>query len=373
GSELWLSKDDDPANLKRFMQLNESRKGGFSMKEGQAYYVQAFLKEGGGDDYIRIGWKGPDGKEEKPIPGRFLADMNPKDQPDFRKEYQPFMARLHTLADGLGKIEEELKKLEDKDDKTDPNKRLPEQLKRFRNSMESYREFDDDVLVELQKRADETLHAAEIEEVDTAMDRLADMKRSDLVQFVLLENPYRLLDKLDNRGEVTVFDFNELAEPVEAEAYTNLVGELAATRIGSVINKVMNRYEKMPVAGLVVLSDGNNNAGMPTVEMKTALDERNIPIHALGVGAEEPPPDVAVARVVAPRTAFHDDNINVSVALHRHGHADKKITLKLMSEDEVLTEKEVEPGDEAEIVVDLSYTETNAGMRVYRVEAEAFK
>ena len=66
GSEFWISKDDDPANLKRVMAENQTSQGGPTLKEGEVYYIQALLKEGGGGDFVRIGWKWPDGKEEKP-------------------------------------------------------------------------------------------------------------------------------------------------------------------------------------------------------------------------------------------------------------------------------------------------------------------
>ncbi len=295
------------------------------------------------------------------------TEFNPNGSPDFQAAFAPFMAALNEQAETLEKIDEELDDL-----KQDGAKRLKDQLTRFRNSMEQYRGFENR-LPELQKRADETLHGAGIEEVDDAVARLSEMKRADLVRFVLNEKPYRLLDKLRGRGEVQVYNFDEKAEPLKVEEHDRLEGELAATRVGSILNRVMNRYEKKPVAGVAIFSDGNNNAGLPVADVRKSVDERDIPIYALGVGAEKPPPDVAVARAVAPRTSFKDDNLNVSVALHRHGHTNKTINLKLLSGDEVLVEKEVEPGDEAEVVVDLSFAETNAGVRVYRVTAEEFE
>ncbi len=366
-SEFWLSKDDNPAHLKRVMDGRTGELKNRSLKEEQAYCFRVLMKEGSGNDYVRVGWQRPDGKRENAIPGSCLAELDPDGRPDFPATFETFMAGLNEQAETLGKIDEELDDLE-----KDGAKRLKDQLTRYRNCMERYRAFQDQ-LPELQKLADETLHRAGIPEVDDAVKRLSEMKRADLVKFVLTEKPYRLLDRLRSRGEVQVYNFDEKAEPVEEEEYERLEGELAATRVGSILNRVMNRYEKKPVAGVVMFSDGNNNAGLPVADVRKSVDERAIPIHALGVGAEKPPPDVAIARAVAPRTSFKDDNLNVSVALHRHGHTNKTINLKLLSGDEVLVEEEVEPGGDAEVVVDLSFAETNAGMRVYRVEAEKFK
>ncbi|MCX7806372.1 MAG: DUF1080 domain-containing protein, partial [Planctomycetota bacterium] len=38
------------------------------LEGGKAYYIEALHKEGGGDDHPAVGWRLPDGKDERPIP-----------------------------------------------------------------------------------------------------------------------------------------------------------------------------------------------------------------------------------------------------------------------------------------------------------------
>ncbi|MEO8496498.1 MAG: PA14 domain-containing protein, partial [Planctomycetota bacterium] len=64
---LYVSTDALPDNKRR---VEPGTK--IEFEAGKAYYVEAFHKESSGRDYLSIGWKLPDGTEEKPIPGERL-------------------------------------------------------------------------------------------------------------------------------------------------------------------------------------------------------------------------------------------------------------------------------------------------------------
>ncbi|HUG66623.1 MAG TPA: malectin domain-containing carbohydrate-binding protein [Pirellulaceae bacterium] len=65
---LFISADALPENKQRVEPGDK-----VALKAGKAYYVEAFHKESTGRDYLTIGWKLPDGTEEKPIPGERLS------------------------------------------------------------------------------------------------------------------------------------------------------------------------------------------------------------------------------------------------------------------------------------------------------------
>ncbi|MCX7803767.1 MAG: protein kinase [Planctomycetota bacterium] len=79
-SELYLGPADNPERKARiaFVQgytgpREWTREPGQQSKPvrlegGKAYYIEALHKEGGGDDHLAVGWRLPDGKEERPIP-----------------------------------------------------------------------------------------------------------------------------------------------------------------------------------------------------------------------------------------------------------------------------------------------------------------
>jgi hypothetical protein len=88
-SELWLSTDESPANETKIAEQTSccnaftDAEGTLSsspidLVAGKRYYVEALLKEGGGDDYLQVAWNGPDAADINsvtglaPIPGQFL-------------------------------------------------------------------------------------------------------------------------------------------------------------------------------------------------------------------------------------------------------------------------------------------------------------
>lgn len=83
-SELWLSSNDDPANVSRIAYVNgwtdsrvwtkydEQESANISLTAGQTYYIEALQKEGTGGDNLAVSWKGP-GFNQEVIDGSYLS------------------------------------------------------------------------------------------------------------------------------------------------------------------------------------------------------------------------------------------------------------------------------------------------------------
>ncbi len=75
-SELWLSTDEDPANVVNLLtadSFSAATSGPVTLQAGPRYYVEVLHKEGGGGDYVSVGWTRPDAVVENPIPGTYLS------------------------------------------------------------------------------------------------------------------------------------------------------------------------------------------------------------------------------------------------------------------------------------------------------------
>ncbi len=93
------------------------------------------------------------------------------------------------------------------------------------------------------------------------------------------------------------------------------------------------------VLGIVLLTDGQHNAGEPPTAKAAELGERHLPIYPIALGARQPPPDVAVVSLQAPNAVFKDVETPVEVTfkitglpaqdflleLHRAGKDGKKV------------------------------------------------
>ncbi|MHC4560509.1 MAG: PA14 domain-containing protein, partial [Planctomycetota bacterium] len=86
--QLWLSTDEDPANIdqvshvtgwtnsREWTKYPEQKSKPISLQAGQRYYIEALMKEGGGGDSLAVGWGGP-GIGEGPviIEGKYLSPV----------------------------------------------------------------------------------------------------------------------------------------------------------------------------------------------------------------------------------------------------------------------------------------------------------
>jgi hypothetical protein len=83
-SELWLSTDENPANISRVAYVNSytgfrqwlatptQRSVPIRLVKGVKYYIETVHKEGGGTDHLSVGWQLPNGAFEGPIAGGSL-------------------------------------------------------------------------------------------------------------------------------------------------------------------------------------------------------------------------------------------------------------------------------------------------------------
>ena len=94
--ELWLSSDDDPANVELIAYVKDSPTagGGYSnvtqwtkydsqksepvfLVAGEKHYIMAIWKEGGGGDHCNVAWQGPGITTRATIPGSNLSPYEP--------------------------------------------------------------------------------------------------------------------------------------------------------------------------------------------------------------------------------------------------------------------------------------------------------
>lgn len=165
-----------------------------------------------------------------------------------------------------------------------------------------------------------------------------------------------LLAALRPRHEVSVWRFDADAEPLErlprgaevaaepAFAKEAAAGETAQnpgwqarleprgyeTRLGEAVARVLESEPKGVLAGMIVLSDGGNNAGIDPRSAAAAASAAGVHVHALGVGADTLPANVRVADLLAPSRVFPGDRFAVSAFLQPQALTGQTVRVELV-------------------------------------------
>ena len=118
------------------------------------------------------------------------------------------------------------------------------------------------------------------------------------------------------------------------------------TRLGETLGHVLDQEPTGALAGVILLSDGANNAGIDPAAAATALAKANVPIFSLGIGSDHLPANVRVADLLVPARVYPGDRFSVAAYLQAQGLAGQTVKVELSEApaDGAATETAVPPG-----------------------------
>ena len=94
------------------------------------------------------------------------------------------------------------------------------------------------------------------------------------------------------------------AEQPAVDWSAELTASGTETRLGDALDEQFRLYRNSPLAGVVVISDGAQNAGMEPSAAVEAAQQAKVPIFTIGVGSAQPRRNVAVSDFLVPSRAF---------------------------------------------------------------------
>lgn len=161
--------------------------------------------------------------------------------------------------------------------------------------------------------------------------------------------------------ELVVGPVDESAEKAEADAEavasrkkdwsTRLAPEGFETRIGESLARVLDQEPVGVLAGVIVLSDGANNAGIDPAAAIAGLAKAGVPVFPIGIGSDQLPTNVRVSDLVVPSRVFPSDRFAVTGYLQAQGLAGQTVKVELTeaTADEAIqvgsaTDPDVQPG-----------------------------
>jgi uncharacterized membrane protein len=188
--------------------------------------------------------------------------------------------------------------------------------------------------------------------------------RADIVRAALGRDS-ALINALRERFQVRLFRFGSALERIED--VTNLGFNSVETRLGDAITSARQELDAVPLSGLVVLSDGADNASAAVDPELMALKARSVPVFTVGLGAEKFERDAEVERVEVPRQVLEGTSFVATVVIRQRGFDKQRVPLVVEDDGRVIAREEIElPPDGASSPVRIPVTVTNAGPRSLR-------
>ena len=174
-----------------------------------------------------------------------------------------------------------------------------------------------------------------------------------------------LLKALSERFTVRTFRFSSAATRTTQESDLTFAG--SQSRLGAALSGVRQELAGLPVAGLVMVSDGADTADAALGDAILGLKAEGLPVFTVGVGRETLSKDIQVGRVVTPKTALKGTTLMVDVVLSQSGFDGQKVTLDVEDEGTLVSTQQVSlPDAGAPASVPVRFTVNEAGPRVLR-------
>jgi hypothetical protein len=171
-----------------------------------------------------------------------------------------------------------------------------------------------------------------------------DREPTRLTQAIDLLESGGLLEELRARHEVALWRFDAAAERIalvpqqsgageppvlDDSTRDRLVARGIETRIGDAVNRVLADEPAATLAGIILLSDGANNAGADPAAAAAKVTAAAVAIQAVGIGSATLPPNVRIADLVAPARVFPGDRFAVTAFLQAQEFAGRTVRVEL--------------------------------------------
>ncbi len=227
-----------------------------------------------------------------------------------------------------------------------------------------------------------------------ALDKVATLGREALARRLLATRGGDLLTRIrgqsgdgdaDNSFVVQVYRFAGSADKLDPAALEaddgpttrpsdRTLAQRMATDPAAALDRVFASADAtgMPVAGVVLLTDGNFNGPRDPALMSA---DRRVPILPIRIGADVPPPDLAVLKLETPQSLFKEDTATVSALLKLDGLAGRDVEVQLVqlqagNPSKIVRSETVRPAAASERrYVQFDFKPDAAGVSSYRVVA----
>lgn len=148
------------------------------------------------------------------------------------------------------------------------------------------------------------------------------------------------------------------------------------SRIGEAIRFLVNKERGGPVAGVVLITDGGENAGVKTSAVLPLAQDAGVRFYPVGMGSDKTPVNIRVVDVEAPPRVYPGDDFSITGYIQQFGlETGRTVSVELLSStsDDLSNmtpedEQRLELGAEGDVMpVKFEITPGEPGRRTYKV------
>jgi uncharacterized membrane protein len=189
--------------------------------------------------------------------------------------------------------------------------------------------------------------------------------RSAFVRQNLIGPDAATLKALSSRFVLRNFRFSSSAQRLGSPNDLTFGG--AQTKLGAALDGARQELAGLPLAGLVVVTDGADTTDGELTEALLAMKAADVPVFTVGLGRESLTKDVQIDRVSTPATALKGTSLMVDALVTQTGYAGETVTLDVEDEGRIVGSQELKlPIDGEPAAVRVRFTASDSGPRVFR-------
>jgi uncharacterized membrane protein len=189
--------------------------------------------------------------------------------------------------------------------------------------------------------------------------------RGDVAQELFGAGDRSLIDELEERFKLRVFRFAGTTERVGGVDQLGFVG--VQTNLAQAMERVRQELDPVPLAGVVLVTDGADNASSEFTETLLQLKARALPVYTVGLGRERFAEDIAIGRVQTPRAVLEGSTLVVEVRVTQTGFSGRRVPLQVESDGRIVRNEEIVlPGNGETATVPIQFPVEESGPRLFR-------
>ncbi|MEO6214212.1 MAG: glutamine amidotransferase [Vicinamibacterales bacterium] len=174
-----------------------------------------------------------------------------------------------------------------------------------------------------------------------------------------------LLKALSDKFVVRTFRFSSAAARLGSPSELTLGG--VQTKIGAALDGVRQELAGLPLAGMVLVSDGADTTDAALTEAVLSLKAAALPVFTIGVGKDRLTRDIQVDRVSTPRQVLKGTSLLIDVVIRQTGYSGQTITVDVEDAGRIVGTQQVAlTADGEPTSVRIRVMAADAGPRVLR-------